>query len=245
MFGTHIPDGGIMSTAAAMPSLTGSAEVFEAIVASRRSVRAFRPDPVPLALIERVLTTAGQAPSNCNAQPWVVHIVSGAARDRMRTALMEAAASGRSDPDIPRSDSYVGQYKARRISAAVALFEATGVGRHDDTARQQSFMRNFELFDAPHTAFLFMPRCFGMREAADVGMYAQTFMLALTTHGLGSCAQGAISHYSSVLRRELGVDEELACLFGISFGYPDEDHPSVAARTDRAPLSETVIMHTD
>lgn len=57
------------------------------------------------------------------------------------------------------------------------------------------------------------------------------------------CPQGAISHYSSALKRELSVSDELICLFGLSFGYPDEDHASAKAMTDRAPLSELVVMH--
>lgn len=217
--------------------------IFAGIVATRRSVRAFLPDEVPVDTIERIFAIAGQAPSNCNAQPWVAHVVTGPALHRVRTALIEAAEIGEIDPDIPLTNRYVDQYKTRRISAAVTLFEATGVGRDDKAARHRSYMRNYELFDAPHAVFLYMSRNFGLREAADVGMYAQTLMLALTAHGLGSCAQGAISHYGGVLRRELGVPDDLMCLFGISFGYPDENHPSAAARTDRAPLTDMMILH--
>ena len=79
--------------------------------------------------------------------------------------------------------------------------------------------------------------------AADIGMYAQTLMLALAANGMGSCAQGALGHYSNVVKRELGVDEGLACTFGLSFGYPDEDHPSTKAITDRAPLGDLVHFH--
>lgn len=220
-----------------------SADIFDQIVAKRRSVRAFLPTPLDPDLITRLFTVAGKAPSNCNAQPWVTHLVSGDALVRVRDALIEEAKAGRLDPDVPLTDVYVDQYKARRIGSAVALFAATGVGRNDADARTRSFLRNYELFNAPHAAFFFMPRYFGLREAADIGMYAQTLMLALTAHGLGSCAQGAISHYASVLKRELGVADDLICLFGLSFGYPDDAHPSTAAITDRAPLSETLFLH--
>lgn len=218
-------------------------DIFDAIVAERRSVRAFLPTPVAPELIERLFTVAGKAPSNCNAQPWITHLVSGAALTRVRGVLIEEAKAGRLDPDVPLTDRYVEQYKARRIGSAVTLFEATGVGRNDAEARTRSFLRNYELFDAPHAAFFFMPRYFGLREAADVGMYAQTLMLALTAHGLGSCAQGAISHFATVLKRELGVSDDLVCLFGLSFGYPDDAHPSTAAITGRAPLSEVLVLH--
>ncbi|WP_375195392.1 nitroreductase family protein [Sphingobium sp.] len=225
------------------PLPPSSAEIYEAIVNRRRSVRAFLPQPIAPALIQRLFTIAGKAPSNCNVQPWITHVVSGSALARVRATLLAEAKAGRLDPDVPLTSHYVDQYRARRIGSAVALFSATGVARDDSEARIRSFLRNYAMFDAPHAAFFFMPRYFGMREAADVGLYVQTLMLALTAHGLGSCSQGAISHYSSALKRELGVSDELICLFGLSFGYPDEDHASAKAITDRAPLSELVVMH--
>lgn len=217
---------------------------FDSVVRSRRSVRGFRPDPVPDELIEHVFALAALAPSNCNAQPWITHVVSGDALVRMRDRLVENAIAGRFDMDAGYAENpYVGVYKERRIGAAVALFEATGVGRHDAEARARSMLRNYELFDAPHVAFFFMPPTFGLHGAADVGMYAQTLMLAMTAHGLGSCAQGALAHQAAFVKQALGVDPSLRCLFGLSFGTPDDAHPSTAARTDRAALGDTVVMH--
>ncbi|MET7297228.1 nitroreductase family protein [Streptomyces griseoloalbus] len=54
---------------------------FTDLARSRHSVRKFLPDPVPPADIRGVLEDAQTAPSNCNTQPWTVHVVSGAARD--------------------------------------------------------------------------------------------------------------------------------------------------------------------
>ncbi len=224
--------------------MTDLAQSFETITKSRRSVRAFRPDPVAPELLEHIFRVAGTAPSNCNAQPWITHVVSGDALTDMREKLIAAVKAGEADPASgERENPYVGIYKDRRIGAAVTLFEATGVGRHDKSAREASFLRNYEFFDAPHAAWFFMPPAFGLHGAADLGMYAQTLMLALTAHGLGSCAQGALGHYSNVVKRELGVDEGLICTFGLSFGYPDDEHPSTAAITDRAPLADLVRFH--
>lgn len=50
-------------------------------VRKRRSIRAFRPTRIPAATINEVLEEAQLSPSNCNTQPWVVHIASGAIRD--------------------------------------------------------------------------------------------------------------------------------------------------------------------
>ena len=61
----------------------------------RRSCRAFTPEPVPRATIERMLTLAQRTASWNNVQPWEVTIASGAACDRLRAALVARAASGR------------------------------------------------------------------------------------------------------------------------------------------------------
>ncbi len=50
----------------------------DAAIVSRRSVRGFRPDPVPEATIRELIALAGRAPSGSNIQPWKVHVVTGA-----------------------------------------------------------------------------------------------------------------------------------------------------------------------
>jgi len=63
-------------------------DLWEAI-RTRRSIRAYKPDPVPRALAEKVLEAARLAPSAANRQPWHFLVVTDAAR---RAALKEAYA---------------------------------------------------------------------------------------------------------------------------------------------------------
>ena len=216
----------------------------ERLIRARRSVRGFRPDPVPDALILRAFMVAQWAPSNCNTQPWTTHIVSGAAAERMRSALHDAAASRQPPtPDQPLTGAYPDHYRVRQIDSAKALFGALGIAREDIEGRRRAGIANFRFFDAPHAAFIFMRRDFGVREAADVGMFAQTLMLALTALGIGSCAQGALSHYAAIVREQLGVGEDQQLLFGIAFGWEDEAHPASTARVGRATIEEATTFH--
>ncbi len=226
-----------------MNSDVAPARMLESLLHARRSVRGFRPDPAPRPLIAQALAMAQQAPSNCNAQPWLVHIVGGEAIERMRAALLAAATGGAASPDFPPTRDYPGIYRERRIDAAKALFAATGVTRGDDDSRRRSLLRNFHFFDAPHVAFVFMPSWCGVREAADCGMYAQSLMLAFTALGLASCAQASLSHYAAPIREALGIDEAQRLLFGIAFGFEDCDHPANAARTDRAAVDQATVFH--
>jgi nitroreductase len=210
----------------------------------RRSVRGFQTTEVDGALLKKVFTLAQTAPSNCNVQPWIVHVVSGQAARQLATVLHDAAASDLAlSPDITLTANYKDVYRERQIGAAKALFSATNVARADAEGRRRSHLRNFRFFDAPHAAFILMPAWAGMREAADCGIYAQSLMLALVAHGLASCAQGALSHHASIIKDWLGIEAEQKLLFGLAFGYADEAHPSCAARTERAPLNEAVTFH--
>jgi nitroreductase len=215
--------------------------MLEHLLRQRHSVRGFLARPVPLPLLTRVFELAQLAPSNCNAQPWRVDVLSGEAANRMRAVLSrEVSAGAEETPDYPITVTRPGEYRVRQIEAAKALFSATGVERGDLEARQGSFLRNFRFFEAPHVAFLSMPDWCGPREAADVGMFAQSLMLALTAHGLASCPQSALSHYAAIVKRELDIPADMRILFGLSFGYEDPDHPANAFRMDRLPVTQAI-----
>ncbi|MEZ5435781.1 MAG: nitroreductase family protein [Pseudomonadales bacterium] len=57
---------------------------FADVIQKRYSVRAFRPEPVPRTILDEVFGLANCAPSNCNTQPWSVHVASGEALDTLR-----------------------------------------------------------------------------------------------------------------------------------------------------------------
>lgn len=224
--------------------MSDHAAAFDQIVASRRSLRAFLPTAADAATLETIFTVAQRAPSNCNTQPWQVHVVSGEQLEKLRAEMPDQFMSGSFTMDFPYDGSYDGVYKERQHAAAQALYDAVDIAREDKSARHVQFMRNFTFFDAPHVAFLFLPEPFGLREAADLGMYAQTLMLTLTAHGMGSCPQTALSFQADYVRNALGVEANNKLLFGISFGYPDPDDPANGCVTHRGPLSETVTFHS-
>lgn len=219
------------------------AAVFDSVVKQRRSLRAFLPEPIDQEILDTVFRVAARAPSNCNTQPWLVHVASGDKIAALREQLPALFMAGATSLDFPYDGAYSGVYRERQYGSAQALYAAVGIDRADKARRQQQFMRNFSFFDAPHVAFFFLPEPFGLREAADLGMYAQTVMLALTAHGLGSCPQTALGFLADAVRDSLGVEPENKLLFGLSFGYPDPNAPANRCATDRASVEETVVFH--
>ncbi|VIO79440.1 Nitroreductase NfnB [Bradyrhizobium ivorense] len=210
----------------------------------RRSVRGFLSCEVPVPILREVFALAQWAPSNCNVQPWFPHVVSGETLSRLREALV---AAGMRDepikPDWPADGKFTGVYRERQVGAAQALYGAMGVARSDRVGRKLAYVRNHAFFDAPHAVFIFMPAPFDTREATDIGMYAQTLMLALTARGIASCAQGALGLFPDIVREQLGIPHSQKLLFGISFGYEDLDVKANAARVDRSPIEDVVRFH--
>lgn len=217
---------------------------FADVIQKRYSVRAFRPEPVPRAILDEVFGLANCAPSNCNTQPWSVHVASGEALDTLRKTIPPLMQQVITSMDFPYDGQYHGVYKERQKEAARTLFEAMEIAREDKAARHDAFMRNFTFFDAPHVAFLFMPQEHGLREAMDVGMYAQSLMLSLTALGLGSCPQTSLGFHADTVREVLDINASQKLLFGISFGYIDETAAVNRCRTARVAVTENTYFYS-
>ena len=216
----------------------------ETAVRTRRSVRGFLPDPVPQETLNKVFELARWSPSGTNIQPWQVYVASGETRDALRAQFMQRARD-KHPVNVDHKDSRgpIGEiWKTRRRECAAVLYDAMGVAWEDKPGRAEVAFRNFELFDAPHVAFLCMNEVFGIGSAWDVGMYAQTLMLAMTANGLASCAQGTMAHHPDLVRDAFGLGDEVKVLFGISFGFEDTSMAVNTAHTSRATLAETVVF---
>jgi nitroreductase len=209
----------------------------------RRSVRGFLPKTVPEETMRNVFEQAQQAPSNCNTQPWYTVVASGDLRDSLRDQFIGRAMAGApSEPDFSYVSKFEGVYRGRQVDCAAALYGEMEIARDDKTGRNRAALRNFEFFDAPHVAFLCMDRSFGATIAVDVGIYAQTLMLAMTAQGISSCAMGSLRSHPDLVRAAFGLEENIGVVFGICFGYDDSEVKANNTRTTRVSLDETVVF---
>ncbi|MCX8564890.1 nitroreductase [Mycolicibacterium mucogenicum] len=237
--GADIQDVGGTRRSTGLPA--AAAEVLQHLLAVRVSHRAFTPEPVPRNTIEKILSAAQLTASWCNSQPWQVTVTSGAGTDRLRDALRAAVESGQpAAPDIAFPREYRGVYRDRRRESGFQLYTALGIERGDRRRQREQTEQNFAFFGAPHVAIIHADEALGPYGAVDCGGYVNNFLLAATAHGVGSVAQAALAMYPSVLRRELGLGDDRNIVCGISFGYPDLDHPTNSYRTTRAPIDQVV-----
>jgi nitroreductase len=212
------------------------------LLGSRYSCRAYQPEPLPRADIDRILALAQRTASWCNAQPWQLTIASGATLQRLRGALQSAIAEGApATPDLPWPREYRGVYQERRRECGWGLYEALGIAKGDREASARQAAQNFTMFGAPHVAIVTSDEALGVYGAVDCGAYVSNFMLAAHSLGVGSIAQAALATHAKVLHEVLGIGADRSVVCAISFGRPDPDHPANRFRTTRADPAGSVV----
>lgn len=214
--------------------------IFDRLVRSRSSCRAFLPLPVPMFVIEKLLETAQAVPSGCNSQPWQVTLLSGEEASNFARALADYAVDGPHNPDFPFPREYRGVYRDRRRRAALELYGHLGVAKGDRDASEVQRLRNFEFFGAPHIAIITTDEALGSYGVLDCGIYVGALLFGAEAVGLDAIAQGAPAEHSDFIRDYLGIDGDRRVLCSVSFGYADQSHPANRTRTDRAAINEAV-----
>ena len=219
---------------------TPDTDVLQRLLDTRYSCRGFRPDPVPQAVMDRIVAVAQRTASWCNAQPWQVHITRGDATERFRQAMLAPAAPDEAGPDFDWPQAYEGVYQTRRRECGLALYESVGIARGDRDAAARQGRENMRLFGAPHVALITSPQALGLYGAVDCGAYVSQFMLAATSLGLATIAQAALASRPQRVRDFFGLPADRRVVCGISFGYADAQHPANGFRTTRATPDDAV-----
>ena len=181
---------------------------------TRRSIRRFKPDPVPESVIEEILTTATFAPSAHNRQPWrfVVVTVSSvkgrlgkAVTDKMR---VDMKTQGASETEIEKRVAT----SFRRMDEAPVVIVLC---RDKDDVR----------VDTPEETAM------GVQSTAAAGLQ---LLLAVHAEGLGSNWICWPLYAQEETRAVLNLPQTWEPQAFYFLGYPDE----VSELKDRKPLKE-------
>ena len=212
-------------------------DVVEAI-RERMSIRAFKPDPVSLDMLKKILEQALRAPSWANTQPWEFAIVTGKQLEGIQKGFLER---GEQDPDsdVARPYGFPEPYMSR--------INALPFRRQAPTQKDLELRRiqNYKNYGAPAVVYLLVGRSFFYQSEGinvwplyDCGAAVQNIMLLAANYGLGTVAQAQAVVYPEIIRKVLGIPESKLIALGIGIGYPDWDAPINQSRTQREPLDE-------
>jgi nitroreductase len=214
---------------------------FDEVVLGRRSVRGFKREPVPKALIREVIATA----SSLNTQPWNFYVVAGAPLDRIRAGNTERNLAGvPSSREFRGHGEYAGPHRERQIEIAKQLFGAMGIERHDQAGRQDWVLRGFRQFDAPVSVVVTYDRSIHGGDIApfDCGAVTNALVNAAWSRGLGCVINSQGIMQSPVVREHAGIAEDQVIMICVAMGWPDELFPANAVVSRRKSVDEAVVF---
>ena len=207
-------------------------------IKTRMSIRKFTEEPVPRELLTEVINTAQRSPSYKNSQPWEVVIVSGAAREGLSEMLVSLQESGKENcPDLAAPESWPEAENAR-ITDLFKKRKLTGIDLSDPKIVLKAKKANFNFYGAPHAIYLFQDSSLSLWSLFDLGLFAQSLMLAAHARGLGTVPQAFACDYAQDVKKFLSIPASKRLVLGLSIGYPDMESRANSFRTDRSATDE-------
>ena len=216
-------------------------ELVEAIKLSK-SIRGYKPTPVPRETLAQILEIATRAISGMNIQPWKFTVLGGKILDELKKAVQEKFLAG----EEPRYDlgpiaRLTGIYRERQVALAKDLFQLMNITREDKGKRIEWNSKMLRFFDAPNAIIISVDEEINNSlSILSIGAVTQTTILAATDFGLGTCIELDPTSYPDVIRQITGIPESQKVAMGIAIGYPDWDFPANKLQTSREPLENIV-----
>jgi nitroreductase len=143
-------------------------------------------------------------------------------------------------PDIPEPQSWPETEQARINDLMQKRADATGIDFSDPAVLKRAKEVNFKFYGAPHAIYLFQDKSLTPWSIFDIGLFAQTLMLAAHASGLGTVPQAFATDYAQDIKKFLDIPDTKRLVLGISIGFPDKEAAEKALRTDRDSIDNIV-----
>ena len=232
-----------------LPSTEDIARVDHAIT-SRRSIRAFLPKAVPQDMLEDILRVAARAPSGTNTQPWQVHVLTGAALQRLVNAIVATYNNPSERAQLSIEYAYdptewKTPYIDRRRQVGWDLYGLLGITKGDKARMHEQHGRNFRFFDAPVGLIFTIDRVMQQGSWLDYGMFLQNIMVAARARGLDTCPQAAFTDYHRLIEDQLSLPAHQMVVCGMALGWADPQAVENTLVTEREPVSGFTRFHAE
>ncbi len=218
---------------------------YDEVILGRRSIRGYKPDPVPRALIEEILAIAMRAPTSMNTQPWNFYVITGEPLDRIRAGNTERMVAGvPQSREFRQGNPFDGVHRERQIGVAKQLFAAMGIARDDAAMRQDWVLRGFRQFDAPVCVIITYDKVLDGSDDTpfDCGGVANALVNAAWSRGLGTVINSQGIMQSPVVREHAGIADDQIIMKSIALGWPDDSFPANAVVSTRKSVEEAAVF---
>ncbi|TXC65672.1 nitroreductase [Piscinibacter aquaticus] len=227
---------------------TATTRAVDEAITSRRSIRAYLPTPVPRETIEEILRVAARAPSGTNTQPWKVHVLTGAAKERLSAAIKAAfddpAERARHTEEYAYYPTqWQSPYIDRRRKVGWDLYGLLGIGKTDKERMHAQHGRNYAFFDAPVGLIFTIDRVMQQGSWLDYGMFLQNIMVAARGRGLDTCPQAAFTQFHRIIEAQLGLGADEMVVCGMSLGHADPNAIENTLVTERESVEGFTRFH--
>ena len=199
------------------------ARCVDQVLRSRRSTRAYRPDPIPAEIVLEILDAAATAPSNSNTQPWRVHVLAGAAMRELGDALVASFREGSLPPSHHFPDPLPPELGVRQADFAARYYGCLGIDRRDAGARSTQTEKNFHFFGAPVGLLFSIDRRLTPHSWLDLGLFVQNVMIAAGARGIATCPQVSFARFHPVIASCLDMPADHVTACGMSMGFAETD----------------------
>lgn len=214
-------------------------------IRQRKSIRRFKPDPVPRELLRKVLEMAARAPSAENTQPWEFYVLGGETLDHIRAENVEKVRNAVMPPPemhhiiVERPKGSV--FRERQVEIGKQLYGLMGIAREDKAGRAAWVEKGFRYFEAPAAIIIVAEKSLPIEGTyLDVGAVMQTICLAALDCGLQTCVENQGITYSDVLRKHAKIPETKRLMAAIAIGYADWDFPANKVESRREPIDNVI-----
>ena len=218
---------------------------YDEVMLGRRSIRGYKPDPVPQKLIEEILALAMRAPTSMNTQPWNFYVITGEPLARIRQGNTERILAGVPDSrEFRKGEPFAGVHRERQIGVAKQLFAAMGIARDDAAMRQAWVLRGFRQFDAPVCVIVTYDKVLEGSDDTpfDCGGVVNALVNAAWSRGLGTVINSQGIMQSPVVREHAGIADDQVIMKSIALGWPDDSFPANAVVSERKSVAEAATF---
>lgn len=204
----------------------------------RRSIRAFKPVPVPKELIENILNLVIEAPSAINLQPWEFVVTMGEEKERLSRKLIKSYREKQISCSPGNVRPLADTFSKRGLASVELMTPSLAKMGHEFNRFINEGSCNF--YGAPAAIILCLDNAFSKARLVDVGIAVGYFVLVAQSFGLGTCTIGLINAYEDEIKELLNIPENKDVVIGIALGYPDLDSPANEFKTPRDNLDSFV-----